>query len=295
MLNLSANARWTPLGVTVLHGLNGPLGLAVDQDNDTVYVADQCNHRIVATALGNTEGQIAAGGNGKGNALNQLKYPSDVLIDRETHSLIISDAGNRRIMRWSLASGTKEGEIIINNIGCNRLAMDSDGALYVTLPYDHKVRRYKKLDKTGVVVAGGNRMGNRVDQLNKPYYVAVDDEGAVYVSDNSNHRIVRWLKRARTGEVVAGGRGDGHDIKQLSYPNGVFVDSSRTIYVAEGGNDRVTRWRNGATSGEIILGGNGRGDRADQFRVPVGLSFDSHGNLYIVDNGNHRVQRFSIL
>ncbi|CAF4388479.1 unnamed protein product, partial [Rotaria sordida] len=47
--------------------------------------------------MGDTNGQVVAGGNGQGNRLDQLDYPSDVLIDKETDSLIICDQGNRRV------------------------------------------------------------------------------------------------------------------------------------------------------------------------------------------------------
>ncbi|CAF4219532.1 unnamed protein product, partial [Rotaria magnacalcarata] len=63
-----------------------------------------------------TNGQVVAGGNGKGNRLNQLNGPSAVLIDEETDSLIICDFGNRRVVRWSRRSGITQGEILIDNI-----------------------------------------------------------------------------------------------------------------------------------------------------------------------------------
>ncbi|CAF1682485.1 unnamed protein product, partial [Rotaria magnacalcarata] len=48
-----------------------------------------------------TNGQVVAGGNGAGNGLNQLDRPADVLIDKETDSLIVCDRGNLRVVRWS--------------------------------------------------------------------------------------------------------------------------------------------------------------------------------------------------
>ncbi|CAF1183514.1 unnamed protein product, partial [Rotaria magnacalcarata] len=79
-----------------------------------------------------TNGQVVAGGNGRGNGLNQLYWPIDVLIDKETDSLIICDNGNRRVVRWSRRSGTTQGEILIDNINCWGLAMDELRYLYVS-------------------------------------------------------------------------------------------------------------------------------------------------------------------
>ncbi|CAF4252628.1 unnamed protein product, partial [Rotaria sordida] len=62
--------------------------------------------------MGDTNGQVVAGGNGRGNRLDQLDGPTDVLIDKETHSLIICDWWNRRVVRWSRRSGTTQGEIL---------------------------------------------------------------------------------------------------------------------------------------------------------------------------------------
>ncbi|CAF2135291.1 unnamed protein product, partial [Rotaria magnacalcarata] len=77
-------------------------------------------------------GQIVAGDNGQGNGLHQLNHPSDVLIDKETDSLIICDWGNGRVVRWSRRSGTTQGEILIDNIDCWGLVMDEQRNLYVS-------------------------------------------------------------------------------------------------------------------------------------------------------------------
>ena len=67
-----------------------PYGLHVDEEG-TVIVADYLNHRIVEWKRGDTSGRVLAGGNGEGNRPDQLNRPTDVLVDRETDSLIICD------------------------------------------------------------------------------------------------------------------------------------------------------------------------------------------------------------
>ncbi|CAF2072178.1 unnamed protein product, partial [Rotaria magnacalcarata] len=122
---MPANAKWSQNGVTIAggHGEGGatnqlfyPYGLLVD-DNRTVVIADYWNHRIIQWKNGNTtNGEVVAGGNGQGKGLNQLDQPSDVLIDKDTDSLIICDKGNYRVVRWSRRSGTTKGEKLIDNI-----------------------------------------------------------------------------------------------------------------------------------------------------------------------------------
>ncbi|CAF2164603.1 unnamed protein product, partial [Rotaria magnacalcarata] len=301
--NIPADAKWSQNGVTVAGG-NGKGG-ATDQfseswglfvdDNQTVVITDFGNHRIMQWKNGDTtNGQVVAGGNGKGNGLHQLNYPIDVLIDKETDTLIICDGGNRRVVRWSRRSGTKQGEILINNIKCYGLAMDEQRYLYVSDVAKHEVRRYQLGEKIGTLVAGGNGQGGGLNQLNRPAYLFVDRQQNVYISEYNNHRVMKWGKGATEGIVVAGGQGGGKALTQLNNPHGIFVDTLGTLYVADTGNDRVMRWTQGAKQGTVIVGGNGIGAGANQFTAPTGLSFDRHGSLYVADMGNNRVQRFSI-
>ncbi|CAF1679183.1 unnamed protein product [Rotaria sp. Silwood1] len=299
--NIHPNARWQQNGITVAGGnrqgnginqLSNPCGLYVD-DDQTIYVADQSNHRIVEWKRGATSGQVVAGGNGQGSGDHQLSNPYDVIIDKERDSLIICDTSNRRVVRWPRRNGTS-GETIISNILCVGLTMDDNGSLYVTDDVKNEVRRYRRGESQETVVAGGNGYGNRLDQLSSPSYIFIDRDHSVYVSDYGNHRVMKWVEGAKQGIVVAGGQGKGNGLTQLSSPRGVVVDQLGTVYVADRWNDRIMRWPKGATQGSVIVGGNGSGGQSNQLNWPFGLSFDRHGNLYVVDYGNHRVQKFNI-
>ena len=235
-----------------------------------------------------------AGGNGQGNRPDQLNHPTDVTVDEETNHLVICDRGNRRVTRRLRQSGTRSGVTVINNIDCWGLTMDDEGSLYVTDRENHEVRRYRKRETSGTVVAGGNGEGEGLHQLNIPAYVCVDGDHSVYGSDYHNGRVMKWAKDAKEGIVVVGGRGEGKALTQLSNPVKVLFDATGTVYVAEWENHRVMRWSRGASQGTVVVGGNGRGEGANQFWSPPGLAFDRQGNLYVADFGNNRVQRFSI-
>ncbi|CAF5054257.1 unnamed protein product [Rotaria sp. Silwood1] len=300
-IDIHPNAKWAQNGITVAGGngegsetnqLNGPFGLYVD-DDQTIYVADPGNYRIVEWKYGATNGKVVAGGNEEGNGTHQLSSPVDVIIDKESDSLIISYVSNQRVVRWPRRNGTS-GETIISNIACVGLTMDDNGFLYVVAGRKHEVRRYKIGDTQGTVVAGGNGFGNHLDQLSEPRHVFVDRDHSVYVSDYENHRVMKWKEGAKQGIVVAGGQGQGNSLTQLNHPQGVVVDQLNTVYVADFGNRRIIRWPKGATQGSVIVGGNGCGAQSNQLNGPVGLSFDRHGNLYVVDFGNARVQKFNI-
>ncbi|CAF1267424.1 unnamed protein product [Rotaria sp. Silwood1] len=299
--NVNTNAKWIQNGITIAGGngqgnalnqLASPHGLCIDNDQ-TVYIADCWNHRIMEWKPGATTGRVVAGGNGQGNHSNQLNYPADVIIDKKRNSLIICDYNNKRVVRWPLQNST-HGETIISNIGCLGLTMDDDEFLYIVDKDKHEVRRYRMEENQETVVAGGNGQGNRLDQLSSPTYIFVDQDHSVFVSDYDNHRVMKWMEGKKQGIVVAGGQGQGNSLSQLSHTYGIIVDQSGTLYVADRSNDRIMCWSQGATQGNVIIGENGQGCQLNQLSVPIGLQFDREGNLYVCEFGNNRVQKFNI-
>ncbi|CAF1028245.1 unnamed protein product [Adineta steineri] len=291
--------KWKQNAITVAAGngkgpelnqLNNPNGLSVNGKKN-IFIADFWNHRIVEWKYNAKKGQIIAGGNGKGNRMDQLNNPTDVIIDQQNHSIIISDQGNRRVIQWF----NQNQQILIENIHCYGLAMDKNGFLYVSDWNKNEVRRCKIGENNkGIIVAGGNGKGDKLNQLNNPTFIFIDEDQSVYVSDKDNHRVMKWTKDAKEGRIVAGGNGNGRNLNQLSAPRGVIVDHSNQIYVVDCENDRVMRWCEGKEEGEIVIGGNGKGDQSNQLNCPRGLSFDDEGNLYVVDWGNYRIEKFEI-
>ncbi|CAF1619909.1 unnamed protein product [Adineta ricciae] len=272
--------KWKQFGVTILreNQLNSPQGIFIDK-NKTIFIADCNNHRIVQHGK-------------ERRVIDKLNHPINVISDQEDQSLIITDLGNRRVIRWQ---NEDQREILIDNIVCYGLTMDKFGFIYVTDQEKNEVRRWKQGDQQGFVVAGGNGKGNQLNQLSCPTYIFVDEQQSIYVSDNSNHRVMKWGKGAKEGVVVAGGCGQGKKLNQLSYPAGVLVDHRGQIYVADSWNNRVMRWYEEKKEGEIIVGGNGEGNQSNQLNGPTGLAFDCEENLYVTDCINSRIQKYEIL
>ncbi|CAF0737610.1 unnamed protein product [Adineta steineri] len=296
-VDIHANAIWKQSGMTVAGGngpgkaanqLARPTGLFVDDDDQTIVIADCSNDRVIQWKIGDTNGRVVAGGNGYGHRLDQVELPHHVLIDKETNSLIILGGAFGQIFRWSRRSGTRQGEILLDKVQGSALAMDDQRHLYVS-NFD-EVKRYQlgKTSKNETLIAGGNGEGSGLNQFSGPPYIFVDKQQAVYISDSENHRVMKWNKGAKEGVVVAGGQGPGNSLTQLSSPRGLFVDDLGTLYIVEAGNNRVTRWPQGAKQGTVIVGENA------QLSEPEGLSFDRQGHFYVADCANHRVQRFSI-
>lgn len=289
-----------------LNQLKCPFALDIDIDG-TLYISDCDNHRVLAWKLGATNGSVVAGGKGQGGQVDQLDTPMAVMLDHQTKSLLVSEYGNRRIMRWPCQNEGKGGEMILSDLECRGMAYDDRHHLYVSDYEKHEVRRYRPGERIGVIVAGGNGQGNSLHQLNHPSRIVVDDHGAVYICDNDNHRVMKWERDAKEGIIVAGGNGEGNKLSQLSNPRGLFVDAVGSVYVADRSNHRIMRWSKEAPvvgrktwwskrvqEGTIIAGGNGQGTNSNQFNGPLHVSFDDQSNMYVVDFENHRVQRFDV-
>lgn len=239
---------------------------------------------------------MLAGSQRPGDRLDELNYPTNVIMDRETESLLICDRNNRRVIRWSLRCSGHHGEIFTDNIDCWGIAIDKHGSVYVSDYKKHEVRRYDKGgDRRGIVVAGGHDCGSNLNQFNWPSYLFIDAQLNLYVSDWNNHRVMKWLRGASEGILVAGGNGHGNDQTQLSNPKGVWADENGNVYVVDSDNNRVMLWTNRANEGMVIVGGNGEGNKPSQLNSPRGLFFDHSANLYVADYNNHRVQRFSVV
>ncbi|CAF5026536.1 unnamed protein product [Rotaria sp. Silwood1] len=194
--NIPVKVRWAKNGVTVAEDheagnatnqLDRPFGL-FDEDDGTIFIADHWNDRIVQWKVGDTNGQVVAGGFGGGNPLNG---PTDVLINKETDSLTICDWENRRVLRWSRRSGTIQGENLIKRIDCYGLTIDDQRYLYISDIEKHEVRRFQIGEKNGTLVAGGNDKGADFNQLNRSTFLFVDGQQTVYVSDTYNHRVMK--------------------------------------------------------------------------------------------------------
>ncbi|CAF0986614.1 unnamed protein product [Adineta steineri] len=293
--------KWKQNAITVAGGngqahklnqFNCPEGIFIDK-NKSVFIADFGNDRIVEWEYNAKKGKLIAGGNGYGDRIDQLNSPTDVIVDEQDHSIIIADYGNRRVIRWL----NQKQQILIKNIRCSGLAMDKSGFLYVSDTEKDEVRRWKmgEYNNEGILVAGGNGKGNKLNQLNYPGIIFVDKDQSVYVSDRDNHRVMKWRKDAKEGTVVAGGNGQGSNLNQLSGPQGVVVDYLGEIYVADCNNQRVMRWREGKEKGETVVGGNGDENLFHQVSGARDLSFDDEGNLYVVDYNNHRIQKFEVI
>jgi len=174
--------------------------------------------------------------------------------------------------------------------------MDRFGNLFIVELWNARVTRWAPGAAAGVIVAGGNGLGQALNQLGGPSGVGVDYAGNVYVSENANGRVTKWAPGATTGVIVAGGNGSGVGANQLSAPGPMSVDSAGNIFVLDAGQ-RIQKWAPGATYGITVAGGYGANysvdtTQMDKISTADGIFVDARENIYVSDLFQARVREF---
>jgi sugar lactone lactonase YvrE len=173
-------------------------GLAIDR-NGSLYVSDYKKHEVRRCRPGETCGIVVAGGNGKGDHLNQFNCPAYIFVDQD-FSVYVSDIGNHRLVKW--LEGAKEGIVIAGGEGEGKglihlsypsgIAVDQLGTVYVVDSHNHRIMRWLKGATQGSIIVGGNDQGADTNQLDGPLDLSLDRQGNIYVVDNLNHRIQKF-------------------------------------------------------------------------------------------------------
>jgi sugar lactone lactonase YvrE len=165
------------------------LGLAIDSE-ESVYVTG------VNSVTKWPSNQIVAGGNGEGNALNQLSEPYHLFVDGD-QTVFVADRYVHRVMKWPV--GAKEGIVVAGGngegFGVHQLnkpvsvVVDQMGTVYVADTFNHRIMRWFKDAKSGSIIVGQRGEGSGRDQFSYPLDLEFDQQGNLYVADTFNHRI----------------------------------------------------------------------------------------------------------
>jgi surface antigen len=83
-------------------------------DQRYLYISDGIQHEVRRYQIGDTNGSLVAGGNGRGAGLSQLDTPTYIFVDRK-QTIYISDKHNCRVMEWK--KGAKEGIVVAGGQG----------------------------------------------------------------------------------------------------------------------------------------------------------------------------------
>ncbi|CAF1315679.1 unnamed protein product [Rotaria sordida] len=184
-------------GETIISNISC-FGLTMDQ-NGFLYVVDTEQHGVRRYETGDNEGTIVAGGNGKGNYLDQLSNPSHVFVD-QYHSVYVSDYSNLRVTKWEegakqgiLAAGSQdEGSTLMQVFYPEGVVVDQSGTVYVSDRMFNRIIRWQKGATEGSIVAGGNGEEKQANKFDEPMGLSFDRQGNLYASDWRNHRVQKF-------------------------------------------------------------------------------------------------------
>ena len=199
---------------------------------------------------------------------------------QEDGSLVFSDIGNNRRMKWSPGAGVTLVQEPTNE--ANGLTRDRQGRLVAC---EHLARRVTRQDPDGsITVVANNYHGHR---LNRPNDVVVKSDGSIYFTDPGLGRIESELDFCGVYRV-APDLGSIHVLmRDLVVPNGLaFSPDERILYVNDSRRGHIRAFDVEPT-GLLALATDRvfatlQGDRVG---VPDGMKVDVEGNVYCTGPG----------
>ena len=306
-----------------------PSGLAYDEDNDLLYVADTENNRIQVFEIvsGNTcpsgTDEIIDGVcfveefGSSGNDDGEFNSPSGLVIDEDNGVLYVADTDNHRIQSLSVTgSGSSDSLSFFEEFGTQGSSSDdfdtptdltvgNNDELYVVDRDNNRVKIYE--------LTGGDNCPSGTDEIindevcydesfgssgstdgrfDVPTDLAVSkDTGDVYVVDSDNNRVQKFES---DGEFdLEFGSSSSSDDEYLGSPTAIAIDKkSDYIYVADSTTDSISAFDDDG-DWKFTFGESGSSD--GDFRNPSGMVVnDSDQILYVADTENNRIQIFEL-
>ena len=187
----------------IASGLNYALGIGVESD-DTVYVADTYNSRILKIEPNDTQTVI------------NTRQPQDVEVHPNGAVLFNHGTTIKKIN----SDNSTEDFLTLNSNSGNRLSFDSTGNLYTAS--SHAV---KKFDSSGSLI------GTLKDD-NWKTGTAIDNDGFLYTSENHENKVYKL--DPDTGNVLATYTG-------FNQPRGITFDELNNMYVCNFGGGEIIK------------------------------------------------------
>ena len=291
------NAQTISTLVSATNGLNGPVGVAVDQQNN-YYISDSGNNRIVvytpSGALTNLAGGFGSGASNGPGVFATLNNPAGIVFARG--GVVVADEANHLIRFISPSAVVSTLAGIAGQFGTNdgpgslatfanptALAVDGAGNIYVT---DLSTGRLRVINPANVV-------STLATGFYRPQGVAVDPSGNIYVADTGDNSIK--LVSGGTVTLIAGsGSRNQYGLvnspvgtaARFNQPTGLLWFPGTGLLVSDTGNGvlRVVS-TNSQFGGYQVKTYFANAALA----APAGLAEDIYGNIVVTDGLNDSV------
>jgi sugar lactone lactonase YvrE len=223
------------------HQIFQPTDIVIDKKTNSMLICDSGNTRIVRWSRQNAR---------DGRIVISNVYCNGLAMDDKGY-LYVSDWLKYEVKRWDIGTTNTNTIVAGGNGGGNGLGqlqlpglifVDRDYSVYVVDTSNHRLMKWMKGAKKGLVVAGGNDNGTTLKHLSSPLGMIVDHLGNIYVSDTKNNRVMRWINGATEGSIVVGGNGEGNQKNQLNRPTDLSFDKHGNLYVFDSVNQRLQKF-----------------------------------------------------
>lgn len=262
-----------------------PMGLAVSDDGNRVYVSDYAQHAVFVF-------DFAQKSFVKLGRETPLAQPVGIALDADENLYVVEQAkkGIRVIGR--------KGETIrfITDPSVERpsgVAIDRErGKIYLadtahTKSATHNVKIFNLEGK--LVGTVGRGKGSGPGEFLFPTYVTVDVQGNLYVTDTLNSRVQLFDSG---GNYIKYFGERGNSWGMFDKPKGVATDSFGNVYVVDSGWSNVQIFN---PKGQILLFFGGRGPIPGMLKNPTAIAIDKQNRIYVADYLNHRVEMYRLV
>lgn len=234
-------------GVGAQAAFKEPRGIAVDDTQKVIYIADTGNNVIRRITYEGTVTTFAGSGRD-----DDFKQPVGLAVDA-AGNVYVADTGNSRIRVISpqgavttIAGGTHEG--FADGAAAQALfkqpegvAVDASGTVFVSDTKNNVIRQIRN----GLVstIAGTGHGGyadgaGTLAEFNQPSGISIDDAGTLYIADVKNNLIRRITSSGVVSTLAGTGKAglvDGDPaIAQFNQPAGIAFASA--LYIADTAN-----------------------------------------------------------
>ncbi len=228
---------------------NAPHGVAYDESNGRIYVAEAGNHviRLIAPKDKNSAdykvstlcGVAGVAGFRDGEADSALFMSPHGLVLKGQDSVFIADIGNARIRLFTKG-------MVTTVAGSGEIGVEDGTPLSASFKYPMDLVRS---GPDFLIVDAGTHLIRKLsigksvttlqlrDTLSTPHGIAVDDKGVIYIADLGTNRILSVDKNGSV-RIVAGSGKNKNPVDILNKPAAVLVHAGY-LWIADLNNHQI--------------------------------------------------------
>lgn len=267
-------------------GLHQPMGVAVSDDGQRLYVVDFAWSAVFVFDLSSKTLRFIGNDERFG-----LARPIGIALD-EQENVYVTDTGSRAVKVYDRMGKFLRAVGKDRLVRATGLAVDKERRrLYVvdTGENDQRAHQVKVFDLEGNLLSEIGRRGNGDGEFNFPTFAAVDSQGRLYVADTANFRVQvfdadgKFLKKfGRAGDRVG----------EFARPKAVALDSFGNVYVLDAHFSNVQIFNQ---QGDVLLAFGGTGLYPGLLLNPTAIAIDKRNQIYVSNYLGQRVDIYRLI